>query len=121
MKRFLIIHKCKEDNTIRYVYLAPKTIKSNGKEIDLDAEYIQKYIADYKSEYDYVQFIPVQPDLAIAIEYLAENRTRSINEHLKALKEIESNLSEMSDFVYSAINDMKRDFAEQIEKENKND
>lgn len=117
MKTYLIIYKSKENGEIRSANLAPKIIKKDGKETTVDNAFLDKYVTEYKDDYQTVSYIEVSGELAEIITFLRKDRTRSINEHLTALKEISATLNDMQNDVYNTIGNIDRDFKKQLEKE----
>lgn len=117
MKTYLIIYKSKENGEIRSANLTPKTIKKDGKETTLDRAFLDKYVSEYKDEYQTASCIELAGELAEIITFLRKDRTRSINEHLTALKEISDTLDNIQNDVYRTIGNIERDFKKQLEKE----
>lgn len=95
-----------ENQENEYVGKVSKVQISPSDKTDKEIEAVISEFNSSQNKYT-VSNESVSKDIADAMEFLSKNRQLDINRHLEILKDIKSDISDIDDYLYSAIREIK--------------
>ena len=103
----IVIYKHKEGNSINKVIIVPS--RFSEEEMNLK-------IAEYNKDSEnrlYACLKVLQDELFTIVEFLINDRTKDLNRHIEALKDVKEDISQIDDYLYAIVRDIRSELEKQ--------